>query len=586
MTEDNKQLLLEKNIDNISVANIGTLQDIIDDVCHGASEKLKGQFVKVTFGKLWEQYMSDRRTIIETIVHEALPADAPNGKQNTDYNEVFPFSVEDVERFDIIGTEGIGLSYEVASDGKSFAIKGTPKQGNEAFDVTIRCWYDGCDEDNPICHKMKLWINADPRTLWKNIEVDWDNMPEPQYKKDDTDTDYVKVEALSDGTPQMDIVAASKRGRSHAQEGKPRDDHFKLYHDDATNWYVIAVADGAGSAKYSREGSRIACETAVDHCKQLLSDSGDFENALHEYTKGDYTNVEMLKKKVGAFVYNILGNAALKSQKAIYAEAKAQSIPVKLYATTFLLAIAKRFDFGWFVATYWVGDGAICLYNKEAHTAKLMGVPDEGEYAGQTRFLTMPEIFKDGKSIYDRLRFCIEPDFTALFLMTDGVSDPMFETDANLNNPDKWDALWDRLLHDEEHPVHLVDDNEQAKDELLDWLDFWSPGNHDDRTIAILYKGEPAESDKETVADAPEGNGNISQEDTQGLSEQGNNEIQDDTVSSLNNSKKTLTTATETEDNTVEEDEAEADEDIISEHKSMDEDKTSDLAREIEVKGE
>lgn len=205
---------------------------------------------------------------------------------------------------------------------------------------------------------------------------------------------------------------------------------------------------------------------------------------------------------------------------------------------------------------------------------------------GQTRFLTMPEIFKDGKSIYDRLRFCIEPDFTALFLMTDGVSDPMFETDANLNNPDKWDALWDRLLHDEEHPVHLVDDNEQAKDELLDWLDFWSPGNHDDRTIAILYKGEPAESDKETVADAPEGNGNISQEDTQGLSEQGNNEIQDDTVSSLNNSKKTLTTATETEDNTVEEDEAEADEDIISEHKSMDEDKTSDLAREIEVKGE
>lgn len=48
----------------------------------------------------------------------------------------------------------------------------------------------------------------------------------------------------------------------------------------------------------------------------------------------------------------------------------------------------------------------------------------------------------------------------------------MFETDANLNNPDKWDALWNRLLHDEEYPVHLVDDNEHAKDELLDWLDF------------------------------------------------------------------------------------------------------------------
>ena len=71
--------------------------------------------------------------------------------------------------------------------------------------------------------------------------------------------------------------------------------------------------------------------------------------------------------------------------------------------------------------------------------------------------------------------------------MSDGVSDPKFETDANLNNPDKWDALWDDL---KENGVELTDDNEASKDQLLDWLDFWSPGNHDDRTIAILYEGE------------------------------------------------------------------------------------------------
>ena len=282
-----------------------------------------------------------------------------------------------------------------------------------------------------------------------------------------------------------------------------------------------------------------------------------------------------------------MGNAALKSQKAIYAEAKAKSIPVKQYATTFLLAIAKRFDFGWFVATYWVGDGAICLYNKEKHTSMLMGVPDEGEYAGQTRFLTMPEIFKDGKAIYDRLRFRIEPDFTALFLMTDGVSDPMFETDANLNNSDKWDALWDRLLHDEEHPVHLVDDNEHAKDELLDWLDFWSPGNHDDRTIAILYKGEPAKSEDNAVIDAPNEHSDNSQEDTQERSGQEDDEEQDGKVSNLNDPKETLTAASETEDQEHEEaDKAATDEDKPSEQKSMDEDKASGLGREIEVKGE
>jgi hypothetical protein len=151
------------------------------------------------------------------------------------------------------------------------------------------------------------------------------------------------------------------------------------------------------------------------------------------------------------------------------------------------LTICKKFSYGWFIASFWVGDGAICLYDKEAHSAKLLGIPDEGEYAGQTRFLTMPEIFKDITSLYQRLRFAIVPDFTALFLMSDGVSDPKFETDANLNNPKKWDDLWDDLINNQEHPVDLSDDNEEAKNQLLDWLDFWSPGNHDDRTIAILY---------------------------------------------------------------------------------------------------
>ena len=78
----------------------------------------------------------------------------------------------------------------------------------------------------------------------------------------------------------------------------------------------------------------------------------------------------------------------------------------------------------------------------------------------------------------------IVPVFTALFLMTDGVSDPKFETDANLKSYDKWNELWADL---KENGVELTDDNEEAANQLLNWLDFWSPGNHDDRTIAILY---------------------------------------------------------------------------------------------------
>ena len=75
--------------------------------------------------------------------------------------------------------------------------------------------------------------------------------------------------------------------------------------------------------------------------------------------------------------------------------------------------------------------------------------------------------------------------------MSDGVSDPMFETDRNLNDYTKWKEFYDNLKTgfpaDEIPGVDLSDDNEEAKDQLLKWLDFWSPGNHDDRTIAILY---------------------------------------------------------------------------------------------------
>ena len=85
--------------------------------------------------------------------------------------------------------------------------------------------------------------------------------------------------------------------------------------------------------------------------------------------------------------------------------------------------------------------------------------------------------------LYRRLRFDIVEDFTALILMSDGVTDPKFETDANLLKIDKWNDLWADITQS----VNLSDDNQAAADELLNWLDFWSPGNHDDRTIAILY---------------------------------------------------------------------------------------------------
>lgn len=509
-----------------------TFEKIIQTIIGDTNDERAEGFLRFLSSKLWglyNDYLMDKIKVAESEIVWNL--NMPNAKENQIYNQtvempkVSSAQLPEVEILldDVVGLEQDihGLQLMVAPDKHSFAIIGTPtlehfrKDGATAlstFELTLKYHFSGMEmpAERPVLErKVQFVINQDPRKLWRDIPVDWENMTEPKYKKDDIQIDYVKVEALSDGTPQKDIVAASKRGRSHAQEGKPRDDHFKMSHMD-NGWYIMAVADGAGSAKYSREGSRIACEEVTNYCMAQLANSKDFESAVKQYNEHKTESESDARKAVGDYIYKIVGTAAFKAHKSINAEAAIKKLPAKQYATTLLLAICKKFEFGWFIATFWVGDGAICLYNKQAHTAEVLGVPDEGEYAGQTRFLTMPEIFKDATSLYQRLRFRIVDDFTALFLMSDGVSDPKFETDANLNNPDKWDALWTDL---KENGVELTDDNEETKNQLLAWLDFWSPGNHDDRTIAILYEGEDvsqnissetADEDNTSIPDVPE----------------------------------------------------------------------------------
>lgn len=478
------------------------IEKIIQLFCNGEEEEKVQNFLKFFVNKLWSEYnehLMDERLIIENKVND-LPITIPNASAKKPYSTTVIIPCDELSDMELSGItkEEHGLEITKNADGRSFLISGTPTVSG-TFNLALRYKYKGIQLDRPYLErKLQIIINPDPRDLWKNILV-----PEGiEYPKEDAICEYVKVEALADGTPQKDIVAASKRGRSHAQEGKPRDDHFKLKHLD-NGWYIMAVADGAGSAKYSRHGSRVACEEAVNHCIVQLTGNKDFEEAIAKYNKLTKEGENDARKVVGDYIYKIVGTAAFKAHKAIDAEAKTKGVPSKIYATTLLLAICKRFPFGWFIASFWVGDGAICLYDRQAHTAKILGVPDEGEYAGQTRFLTMPEIFKDATSLYQRLRFNIIDDFTALFLMSDGISDPKFETDANLNNPDKWDALWDDL---KENGVELTDDNEASAQQLLNWLDFWSPGNHDDRTIAILYEGEKQDASEnkseETITEA------------------------------------------------------------------------------------
>ncbi len=424
----------------------------------------------------WKRYQEARMAnyVIEQNNLNELPLTFPNGKKGSEYNHMVKLDMSKYQDVWFEGIEQTGLKEHINTNNGIISLIGTPSEA-KAYDFKLCVKIKGWQQGDPILErKFNIAFNPDPRDLWKDLPVPAD-LP---FQKDNEATDYVLVPEF-EGMPQKDIVAASKRGRSHAQEGKPRDDDFRVSFNNQNGWYVLAVADGAGSAKYSREGSLIACETVEHYCKEKLSEQGDiFEDAVKAYAEEQ--TQENLKPVVGK-IHEILFKAATEAYRAIVKKVDECREPAVLkdFSTTLLLAVCRKFSFGWFVASFGVGDGAIAIYDKNAESIKLLNDPDGGEYAGQTRFLTMESIFRDRT----RIKMSIVPDFTALMLMTDGISDPFFETDANLAKKEKWDELWNNLSEE----VDFFDDNENSKNQLLKWLDFWSPGNHDDRTIAILY---------------------------------------------------------------------------------------------------
>ena len=74
-------------------------------------------------------------------------------------------------------------------------------------------------------------------------------------------------------------------------------------------------------------------------------------------------------------------------------------------------------------------------------------------------------------------------------LMTDGIYDPKFIVEANLEKIENWKAFLEDLdgKNDENIRVELKAENTELTTQLSAWMDFWSSGNHDDRTLAIIF---------------------------------------------------------------------------------------------------
>lgn len=455
----------------------------------GVPDNEKDDFLFWATSNLWEQFKTvrmHRRIDIEEEVMR-INITLPEGTEKQEYDTLFSLPGDKISDIQLEGAEELGLSFSASPEGNC-SLHGVPtKSGKFQLSLIYKTL-----EGEPLSRRtLNLSLLPDPRTLWKNIPVD----PKTPFIKSDTATDFIHVDIAPDAIPKKEIVAASRRGRAHANEGLPREDDFRIFHCERSDWYIMVVADGADEAKYSRKGAEIACETVMAHCRSKLLFNPDFEQAILDWQPNPADNEKrsILTRRVLDIIYN----GARKANQAITGAAGIGGDRVKDYATTLMFVICKKFHFGWFIASFWVGDGAICIFDEKNHTARLLGTPDKEAFTGQTRYLTMPEIFHDKEVAHKRMRMAIVPDFTALYLMTGGVADALFDTMPNLNNyPDlndysQWERFYEKLLigFPEEgiSGVDLSEGNSESKEQLLEWLSFWHPDNHADRTIAILH---------------------------------------------------------------------------------------------------
>ena len=121
------------------------------------------------------------------IMHEAIIykereefADAffpiTNAHSKKKYEFIFPMEqFPNIRIKDISGLELAGLSFEENS------IKGIPFE-SDAYDLQIEFFHIN-DEENVEFKKSQLFVNADPKDLWKNIPSDKEA---PFHKADET----------------------------------------------------------------------------------------------------------------------------------------------------------------------------------------------------------------------------------------------------------------------------------------------------------------------------------------------------------------------------------------------------------------
>jgi serine/threonine protein phosphatase PrpC len=237
---------------------------------------------------------------------------------------------------------------------------------------------------------------------------------------------------------------------------------------------TIAVADGAGSSRWSRIGAEYTCRVAVDHVAAALT-----RDRAALLTLDD---VDALDALLGAVAATAVG-AACDDVRALAARADADP---RDFRTTILLATLYCGASERLVTTQ-VGDGAIVALGVDGSVRRL-GVAENGNYSGEVSCFVPDE--EAGTRASNTVAVDAS-DLCCLLLASDGVEDPFYPVEK------KGALLFSQLIDGVREPAeHFQRQDSQPSilrdanpsDALLRWLAFERRGENDDRTAVAVYR--------------------------------------------------------------------------------------------------
>lgn len=190
---------------------------------------------------------------------------------------------------------------------------------------------------------------------------------------------------------KIHTLSISLRGTLHKAKNLPCQDYFCVKKNN--NKLVAIVSDGAGSAKYSKIGAKIVCETLCD----ILVRS-NLQNIRSDVMKA----IECARQKLMFHRYN-----------------KSKSVRGLLDFSATIVGVFCYKNNGIF---FHIGDGAGIAYQKGDYQNFVISEPENGVFSCETYFFTLP----DWKNSLRFTEFC---EKNRLILMTDGVTGFVFSDD-------------------------------------------------------------------------------------------------------------------------------------------------------------